>query len=178
MREAVQRLIHDGLADYRGRRGTVVSSIDIDDFLRLLEVRSVLEGLAAGLAAERGSDDEFERLEAHHRRFLDLGGDAVAELPAFVELDIGFHRLLREMSRNPELATLLGRTQARAHLSMHRLWSGGRNTEAAQAEHTEICEAVLSRDRRAADAAARRHIEALRERALDATVDRGEAAVS
>ena len=51
VREAVQRLIYDGLAEDRGRRGAVVARIEPDDFLSLLELRELLEGFAAGRAA-------------------------------------------------------------------------------------------------------------------------------
>ena len=47
VREAVQRLIYDGLAENRGRRGAIVAMIDPRDFLSLLEVRQLLEGFAA-----------------------------------------------------------------------------------------------------------------------------------
>ena len=164
VREAVQRLIHDGLADYRGRRGTVVLSIDLADFLALLEVRAVLEGLAAGLAAERGTDREIVKLQEKHDAFLALSNH-VGEEPDFVELDMSFHKLIREMARNDELATLLARTQARAHLSMHGLWSGTRNVEEAQREHGMICEAIVRRDEHGAADAARRHVTNLADRA-------------
>jgi DNA-binding GntR family transcriptional regulator len=167
VREAVQRLIHDGLADYRGRRGTVVSSIEIAAFVELLEVRSVLEGLASGLAAERGSRDEMAQLEKQHEQFLKLRSDAETSESAFVQLDMRFHQLIREMARNEELGMLLARTQARAHLSMHSLWSGARNVQEAQREHSGICAAILSGDPADADRASRHHIESLRDRALD-----------
>jgi len=177
VREAVQRLIYDGLADYRGRRGTVVSSIEISDFVALLEVREVLEGLTARLAAQRATDEELARLEALHGEFLSLepGSDPSESTPSeatLVEFDTSFHQLIREMSCNQELGIILARTQARAHLSMHTLWKGARNVEAVQSEHGEICAAILARDPNRADAAARDHIVALRHRVLSEVADR------
>ena len=80
VREAVQRLIWDGLADYRGRRGTVVVSIDLNDFLRLLEVREALEALAARLAAQRGSTEERDELRGIQQEFESLGSADLGRL--------------------------------------------------------------------------------------------------
>ena len=148
-REAVQRLIHDGLAEYRGRRGTVVSSTSASGFAALLEVREVLEGLAArGAARSEGSDGEREELAELHDRLSRVPTGAAQSASDFVTLDMAFHRLIRELSGNPELEVLLDRIQARSHLSMHALWKGAHNVDAAEA-------------------AARHHIASLRERVLD-----------
>ena len=149
----------------------MVSSIDASDFVALLEVREVLEGLAASLAAQRATTAELSRLEEHADQFRSLGTDDEVAESGFVVLDMSFHQLIREMARNDELGVLLGRTEARAHLSMHSLWSGVRHVEATQTEHTNICSAILSRDPSRADAAARDHIGGLRNRALAAIAE-------
>lgn len=161
VREAVQRLVYDGLADYRGRSGTFVSSIDTHDFLDLLEVREVLEGLAARMAAIRADDAEIAELAEIHDR---LDNDEATS--ALVELDMAFHRLVRRMARNPEISTALARAQARAHLSMHSLWKGTRNIDAVRDEHGEILDAIRARDASRADRVARAHIVELRARVL------------
>ena len=165
VREAVQRLIYDGLADWRGRRGTVVSSIELSDFVALLEVREVLEGLAARLAALRATREEIDDLARLQEQFLAVShADADATESAFVDLDMQFHALVRSMARNADLSTVLARTQGRAHLSLHGLWQGSRNVTAAQSEHGTICAAITARDPDRADLAARAHISALRDR--------------
>ena len=165
VREAVQRLIWDGLADYRGRRGTVVVNIDLNDFLRLLEVREVLEALAARLAAERGSAEERDGLRAIQREFESLGAPGVDPW-AFHEIDMRFHATIRAMSRNKDLDAALARSQSRAHLSLNTLWQGERNIRAVQREHAAICDAVADGDRHQADQAARSHIDSLRRRVV------------
>ena len=134
------------------------------------------EGLAAGLAAERGTEKEMVRLEKHHQEFLDIGSAAQTSDSDFVSLDMRFHQLIREMARNDELGMFLARTQARAHLSMYSLWSGARNVQDAQNEHDDICAAILSRDPVAATRTAHHHIETLRQHAMDmAEAERTEA---
>jgi DNA-binding GntR family transcriptional regulator len=166
VREAVQRLVYDGLADYRGRSGTFVSSIDTNDFLDLLEVREVLEGLAARMAATRATDREIGKFAEIHDR---LGrSEPTTQL---VELDMAFHRLIRQMARNPEISRPLARAQARAHLSMHSLWTGERNVESVRHEHAGIVAAIRARDPDRADQTARDHIAELRSRVLQESRD-------
>jgi DNA-binding GntR family transcriptional regulator len=156
VREAVQRLIYDGLAVSVPHRGAVVSEIDPHGFRALLEVRDVLEGLAARLATTRATDDDLRALRAvleEHARMIDFGDDA-----ANVELDTQFHRIIREVANNDDLCTILGRLQGRAHLSRFTLWRAKRNSSDALAEHRAIFTAMAARDAEGAEQAARRHI--------------------
>ncbi len=162
VREAVQRLIYDGLAEHTMHRGAVITRIDPSGFRDLLEVRQRLEGLAARLAAERITADEIEQLGTtlHEHETVVAGGDLLTN----VELDVRFHRTIRSAARNHDLDTMLARTQARAHLSMHTLWRGPRNPQAMLAEHRAVYEAIAAGDADAAEDAAQAHIQGLRDR--------------
>lgn len=156
VREAVQRLIYDGLAANVPHRGAIVSEIRPDDFRGLLEVRQVLEGLAARLATLRATDDDLRSLDGvleDHARVHEVGDE-----PANVELDTRFHALIRDAAGNDDLSAILARIQARAHLSRYSLWRGARNPRAALAEHCAVFDAMSARDADGAELAARRHI--------------------
>ncbi len=163
VREAVQRLIWDGLADYRGRRGTVVVDIDMSDFLRLLEVREVLEALAAKLAAERGTDAQRTDLRRIQQEFESLKSSD-ADRWVFLEVDMRFHATIRAMSHNKDLDATLARSQGRAHLSLNTLWRRERNLRVTQREHAAMCDAIVDGDTDRAETAARTHIDRLRQR--------------
>jgi DNA-binding GntR family transcriptional regulator len=175
VREAVQRLIYDGLAENRGRRGAVVAQIDPRDFLSLLEVRQLLEGFAARKAAVNPTDDDVKALRkvvAEHRRQIEEG--EIGET-THVEFDQAFHSILRDMAANEDLTAILGRMQGRAHLSFATLWREPFRPEHALAEHEAILEAVASRDPEAAAAAACAHIDAVRQRYADGLDETGPA---
>jgi DNA-binding GntR family transcriptional regulator len=162
VREAVQRLIHDGLAEHVMHRGAVVTRIDPSSFHDLLEVRQLLEGLAARLAAERISPEEVEQLGATLQEHeVVVAGD---DLFANVELDVRFHSIIRRAAGNHDLDAMLARTQARAHLSLHTLWRGPRDPQAMLDEHRAVYAAIAAGDPAAADAAAQAHIQGLRDR--------------
>ena len=164
-REAVQRLVSEGLADYRGRRGAVVSSITLHDLLSLLELREVAEAFAARLAAERGTDEEREAIAKIHDEFCKLDPDA--HRGSVAEADLEFHRAIRVMTRNAEVDTALARLQTRGHLSMFQLWAGERNIRKDQSEHAAICKAIIGQDPGSAEDAARTHIANVRQRLLE-----------
>jgi DNA-binding GntR family transcriptional regulator len=156
VREAVQRLIYDGLAENVIHRGAVVSEIKPDDFRALLVVRELLEGLAARLATARATTDDLRLLREvldEHERAVDSGDEA-----AHVELDIRFHTAIRDIAANADLSAILARIQGRAHLSLYTLWRGERNSRAALAEHEAVFAAMAAGDVDAAELAARQHI--------------------
>jgi DNA-binding GntR family transcriptional regulator len=167
VREAVQRLIYEGLAENRGRRGAVVASIDPRDFLSLLEVRQLLEGFAARKAAVDPSDEDVSALRGvveAHRRQIEKGE---LEEITHVEFDQAFHSALRDMAANEDLTAILGRMQGRAHLSFATLWREPFRPEHALQEHEAILAAVAAGDPDAAEAAACAHIDAVRQRYAD-----------
>jgi DNA-binding GntR family transcriptional regulator len=169
VREAVQRLIYDGLAEHVPHRGAVVVSIDEQSFRDLLDVRHRLEGLAARLAAERIRRSELDALAetlAEHESVV-AGEDVYRN----VEHDMRFHELIRAAAANADLDKMLARTQSRAHLSLHRLWRGSRDPKAMLAEHRAVFDAIAAGDADAAEWAAERHIVGLRQRVEGAAAE-------
>lgn len=84
MREAIRRLVSDGLILQQSPRVMVVSGFDADDIRDLFEARRALEETAARIAAERGDRAAFAELsdafsEAHPERG-ELAADAYYEL--------------------------------------------------------------------------------------------------
>lgn len=161
VREAVQRLIHDGLATHVPHKGAEVSTVDLEDIRQLYTVREVMEGLAARLATERLDATrigELRALLAEHERVLAADDGEQAH----VEMDVAYHRLIREVAGNPHLTAALDTIQGKAHLALHALWRSPEAPRLALEEHRRIFAAMTSGDPEAADRAAREHIARLR----------------
>jgi DNA-binding GntR family transcriptional regulator len=159
VREAVQRLVSDGLATEEPHRGAGVAVLDPTELVPLYEIREVLEGLAARLAAQHASDDELEQLADAHREHaaaLDRG-----KASHHASLDLAFHAQLRLAAHHPELLSYLERVQGRIAIAIlggnPQVWS-----RHAIKEHQAILDAVLARDPRAAEEAARAHVQRVR----------------
>lgn len=159
VREATQRLVQDGLATEAPRRGCVVTTVTAEEMLPLYEVREVLEGLAARLAADRASREDLTRLHAEfrsHQQAVERG-----DVRAHIGHDLAFHALLREVAGNADLRTALDRVQGKVAIAMlsadHASWPAK-----AIGEHRAILDAVIAADGSAAEAAARAHIARIR----------------
>ncbi|MDJ0384567.1 GntR family transcriptional regulator [Streptomyces sp. G-G2] len=167
VREAVQRLIHDGLATHVPHRGAVVSTVDVDDVRQLYVVREVMEGLAARLATERLDATKVAELRAlleEHEGVLASGEDEQRH----IEMDMAYHRLIREVANNPHLSAALDTIQGKAHLALHSLWRSPEAPRLALEEHRRIFTAMTAGDPDAAEQAAREHIRRLRIRLAQA----------
>src|SRR5438034_11742425 len=79
IREALQRLAHEKLVRSVPNRGTFVTDVNITDLARITEVRVVLEGHAAHLAAGRGTAAERAAIAALRSK---LGSVETTDQPA------------------------------------------------------------------------------------------------
>jgi DNA-binding GntR family transcriptional regulator len=98
VREAIQRLQHDGFVVVSARRGTFVSKIDIKDLRAVYEARAKIESWATRLAAERLR--EFERQEA--LKLIDelKGTTGPMALEDILALDRRIHRFIYKVAKN------------------------------------------------------------------------------
>ena len=63
VREAIRKLELEGYVIMLPRRGTYVANLSIRDINEVFEIRTTLDALASGLAAERITAEELEKLE-------------------------------------------------------------------------------------------------------------------
>ena len=98
VREALQRLAHEGLVIILPRKGILISDINPRHQLLVLEVRRELERLLSRAGAERATDRQRELLQEMAR-----GMDGAAESNddiAFMRLDRELNRLVVEAAHN------------------------------------------------------------------------------
>lgn len=143
LREALSRLIADGLVLQRSPRVLVVSGFDAADIRALFEARRTFEEAAARLAAARGDHDEFRRLAA---AFGAVGLDSDADVEAYYTLIARFDAAVDAAVANAYLTSAL-RT-VRTHLARARRLARDNDTRlrASVAEHRLIAEAVAEGD--------------------------------
>ncbi len=154
VREALRRLEADGLLTFAPYRGMVIAELDHQAVMELYQMREVLEGTAAALAARHASEAEVAIL-------LDImasdpGDDADPRRHA--QHNRQFHGALYRAAHNRYLLkTLNVLRDAMALLGMTTLSLTGRS-DTAREEHAAIVHAIRSHDPVAAEKAARAHI--------------------
>jgi len=160
VREAVIRLVHEGLARETVNLGAVVATPDLRELMSLYEAREALEWAAARLATEHYTPALRQRLLAILTEHEQVAKDG--DFPRHVSLDASFHRELRQAAESPVLERMLDGIQDKIVLAMRSTSLTGGMTRAV-ADHRAIFEAVTSLDQDAAAEAARAHIHRLKE---------------
>lgn len=155
IREALQRLAWENLVRSVPHRGTFVTDVNITDLARITEVRVILEGHAARLAAERSGANDHDAISDLLER---LDAVELTNQRELMQLDQAIHRQIYRSARNSFLENTLDRY---FNLSM-RLWylvldHGVRLREAVE-EHVELLRAVLAGDGDRADRCMQRHV--------------------
>jgi DNA-binding GntR family transcriptional regulator len=168
-RAALMRLAEVGLVEPVPRHGFVVTPITIASIRELFELRMIVEPQAAALAV--GKIDPA-KLRALNRSPQHAGSDA--EQLAFVESNRAFHGEIAIASGNSRLVQLLeslaDEMQRLVHLGL--FGSCGNETEqrSADAQHEALIAAFEKGDAKAAEQAARLHIEHARSLVMDRIV--------
>lgn len=155
VREAVQRVVQEGLAMERPHRGAFVTEFSPPELEPLYEVRRSLEGLVARLAAERMTESELQDIDTileEQERAIRRG-----DMESHIDRDISFHAAMLKAARNPVLQEMLGRLYGRIRSAMlGRASTTG--PDLALKDHRAIFKAIAARDPDAADKAAQRHV--------------------
>ncbi|MDA8440811.1 MAG: GntR family transcriptional regulator [Peptococcaceae bacterium] len=157
VREAIRKLELEAFVVMIPRKGAYVAGISLKDIADVFEIRAALEGLAAGLSAERITDEELEEME----RLLVRKAEIIENnnLDLIVEVDTAFHAIMYKASRNERLVQIL--SNLREQIQRFRATSlavPGRMREALE-EHRMITEALSERNVTLAQQLATEHIE-------------------
>ena len=156
VREALQRLERERLIEVYPRRGIFVSNVNVLDLAVLSEVRTVLEGFAARMAAERSTAEDREATSALIADLDELS--AAADERRLIHLDQRIHRHVYRCTHNPFLeATLDGYYVLTLRIWFLALDRVSRLGDAVQ-EHRELLEAIRDGDPARAEDAMRRHV--------------------
>jgi DNA-binding GntR family transcriptional regulator len=149
VREALVRVVGEGLADRLPNRGFAVPDFSDRRWQEIAEARRTIEPIVLRMSIERGDVDWEARVRAAHHR--------LARTPAWVpeegeyysaawsEAHRVFHRTLLEGCDNPVLMETFDRMWTASELT--RRWSAHRNPDRdGIEEHRRLEEAALARD--------------------------------
>jgi DNA-binding GntR family transcriptional regulator len=157
VQQALLLLRDRGLVREAPGRGLIVSPLDVGFVRNLYELRAMLDGLAARLAAERGS----ERARSEGPAYLEAGRAAVerGSLHEQIEADMRFHGFLNELAGNP----LIGETTAPHWPYLRRVMGEVLRDDVQMPqiilnEHVAILDAVIAGDGARAETLSREHI--------------------
>ncbi|MEF9915648.1 GntR family transcriptional regulator [Streptomyces sp. P5-A9] len=149
VREALVRVVGEGLADRLPNRGFAVPAYSDRRWQEIAEARRTIEPVMLRMAVERGDVDWEARVRASHHRLTRAPAYVAEEgehySSAWAEAHRLFHRTLLEGCGNLVLLETFDRLWTASELA--RRWSAHRNPDRdGVAEHRRLEEAVLARD--------------------------------
>ena len=109
IRLALDRLAHEGLLETSPSGGFVVREFTLEDVWDAIEMRGVLEGTAARLAAERlGDTSELARIKELQRQMDVIANNTFDSFAHYMNLNGEFHLELVRLAKSPMLERTLG----------------------------------------------------------------------
>lgn len=161
LREALSRLVAEGLVVAEGQRGFVVAPVSLADLNDLTDVRVLIERQCIALATDRGDDRwEADIIATFHRmdRLQNRLGSSYYLSGEWAKLHGEFHFSLVVACHSPNLLEIRQKLFERAH-RYRRMSSQFRpQWRAKDVEHKMIMDAVIARDTATAQDLVERHI--------------------
>ena len=154
VREAIRVLASEGLIEVTARRGAAVATMTEQEARETIELRALLEGQNARLAARRQDKEIIKRIETA----LNKGSAAVAarRFEQLFDLNQLFHRELAAAGQNTVLGDLLQKLRERTAMLFSPM-DPGRQARSWE-EHAAILRAIIKGDERAAATLAAEHV--------------------
>jgi DNA-binding GntR family transcriptional regulator len=155
VREALRSLSAEGLVTLLPRRGATVVKVTPEDVAELIEVRALLEGLNARLAAQRHDPEIVTLLEETLARGNEAAKTGTAE--ELARLNAEFHERLAEASRNSVLSDVMRGLRERTSIAF--AINGRARAREDWQEHSGVLAAVIAGDAELAALLATRHVQ-------------------
>ncbi|MBR2043492.1 MAG: GntR family transcriptional regulator [Clostridia bacterium] len=143
VREALRRLADEHIIE-EGVRGSVVLGINNDDLCDIYEIRCLIEGMAAGKAAERITDEELRKLE----ELVDLQEFYAKKQDAdrIKRVDNDFHQLIYKLSGSNVIYTTLMPLHKKIQKYRKAAVENIIRAEHSYEEHRAVLNALIKRD--------------------------------
>ncbi len=167
LREALGALEHEGLLERQPTGGYSVRTFSFDDVVDAIDIRGVLEGVAARKAAECGQNPDI--LKEMHSLLTELDQIVVIssedfDLPAYTRLNARFHTCLAQLAGGQTLMRELERANGLPFASPSAFLDAQSASKefklsmfVAQTQHRDLLEAIEAGESARAEFIAREH---------------------
>lgn len=156
IREAMQRLIQEGLLRGERNRGVFVVGLDESDARDIYLARAAVERAAAAVVTKNGTPDVFATLQS----MVDKLAEAVdGPWPELAARDLKFHEALVAAAQSPRLVRMFRTLMAETQLCLIRLERFYPGRADVVGEHQQILDAIKAGDLDTADQLVLVHME-------------------
>ncbi|MBN2333530.1 MAG: GntR family transcriptional regulator [Deltaproteobacteria bacterium] len=143
IREAFRQLESEGFLTIIPRKGAMVASLEEKDIRDFYEIKAVLEGYAARIAAEHISDDEIAKLERLNAKIRECADRQ--DVAGMTRVHNEFHQLILEICGNQKIMTIVSGL-VRQFLRFRFFVSASSQLDKLLADHENIIAAFKAHD--------------------------------
>lgn len=157
IKSALTTLEQEGLLESIPYRGFFVPEFKIADLEEIFSLRSVLEALAASLAAEKANDDVHTKLQ----ELIAAQKESIINdnTEAYGDIDMTFHNTIAQAAQHKRLQQNISGLQGHARLLIVDSVRSIRRQDAILKEHQTIAKAIEAGNASAARDASKQHTE-------------------
>lgn len=167
VRQATGRLAAEGFVRVLPQRGTLVAQLSVSDMEQVYLLRSLVEPVAAALAAQRATPGDIAHLERCEQEYLAAFG-VVGEAPDHA-LHTRFHVAVAEIGAMPRMTRIVRELQEQTQWFLAVRYAQGRQVPSPHSHHPLI-EAIKAADAQEARDLSRTNILASRSKILAGVV--------
>lgn len=157
IREAIRKLELEGLVIMIPRRGAEVAQITEKSLKDVLEVRRALDALCAELACERITQEELQSLKVACEEFA--RATRTKDATVIAEADVAMHDIIVKATGNARLIQLINNLSEQMYRYRFEYIKDESRHDNLVEEHRMIYDSIVRKDKEAAAAAARMHID-------------------
>ncbi len=153
---AISILKANGFVRDTGRRGVVVTEVDMEQYNSIYEFRSVVEPFATRLAADRIGDDA----QPEAQEILREGRTAIEarDIKRLLAADVRFHEMIYRWSGNHVIEASMRANWPHMLRSMAEVLRDPASAQQSWDDHQRIMDALIAGNAEAASEAMERHI--------------------
>jgi DNA-binding GntR family transcriptional regulator len=162
VREALRELTAEGFVETTPNQAIIVSTVTFDEIWDLLQIRGVLEGLAAKVAAKKISPEKIEKFNKiidQMKYHLVNKSTSKKNILNFSKLDIEFHDLILNICGNRWLIQIHNNLKNHIERFRIRSFSIPGTFSKSLNEHCKILDAIKKGDSELAEKLSKIHME-------------------
>lgn len=168
VRDALARLVSEGLVTSLPNRTTIVTPFEIAEFPNYISALDLIQRTVTRLAALHRSEADMVSIEAANAAYM--AAIERGDFQAMAELNKSFHLEVARAAKNPYFLNyyekLLGEGQRLLHLHFDYILNEASSTRLGR-DHDDIIDAIRARDANRAETAAHEHTSLFQKRFLD-----------
>jgi DNA-binding GntR family transcriptional regulator len=157
VREAIRELINAGLLEQISARQIVVRQLLFTEIEEIFEIRAMLEGKAAALAAANRQSGQLKQLQGLFEQMTLVAHRL--DYPTYFDLNIQFHKLIHQIANAPRLLSLIDQIMRESLLLRSRSLVNEDHIQYSINEHSQILMSLETGDSELAELLMTRHVQ-------------------